>query len=211
LCALIANWIETEPHRAAGHVWAGPFTHAAWARAIGVSPRTFQRLITHPPIVAQACGRGSDKGTLLRLGTPDPRNLKKVQNTMSKIWRENRNRDTTTRDEYGCICGMAEEMPPGWQVRIFEHALRRWSAFMAIVKLEIETAQVSAGHDIFEPSAMANPMLETARRFHGEELFTPGHLRWPSLKFLRKFHHVATDLFISDKGYLRERVFGLSE
>lgn len=33
----------------------------------------------------------------------------------------------------------------------------------------------------------------------------------PSLKFLRKFHHVATDLFISDKGYPPERVFGPSE
>ena len=163
----------------------------------GLSERTLQRAITRAPIVTLTRGRGGEKATHLRLG----HDLKKIQDIMSHIGRKDRNRPKATPHEYGFICGMAQQMPHTWQVRIFEHALSRWDNFMAMLRLEIETALIAAEHDLFAPEAMANPMLHTARRFHGTDLRDPGFLNHPNIRLLRVFHHVATDLFITDMEY----------
>jgi hypothetical protein len=164
----------------------------------GLTLRTFRRMVALPPIVSAAVGMGSNKATLLRLGTPAP-DRRKVQNTMSKIWREHLGREMTTHREYGLLCGLAEAWPDGFQVKIFQHTLNRWGDFMGAAKLEIEAARMNRGQDLHLPDALIDPLLDTARLFEGEELFHRFYA-FPTLGFLRKFHHIARDVYEIDKG-----------
>lgn len=153
-----------------------------------------------PPIQKDTIQIEGRKITLLRLGKAAAPNLRKIANTMAKIWREDVSKKPTGPNVYGCICGLAEDLPAGWQVEIFKHALKDWDGFCACAKLEIEIANYSAEreYDVFTPDALTDHTLATARRFPGEHLFLR-YYRFPSITFLRKFHHVATDIWISDR------------
>lgn len=165
----------------------------------GLSLRTFQRLIAVPPVVSTVRGMGRDKAMLLRLGEPAAVNHRKLANTLSKLWREHRGEAMTSHRDYGLLFGLVETWPEGWQVRIFEHTLRCWSAFCAMTKLEIHTATAFAGHDPFAPDLLSDPLFETARRCHGVPLDAGRRFRHVSLSFLRRFAHVAQELFLMDR------------
>lgn len=204
LCALILADINGDPQSIDGQLWAGAYSHDEWAQRAGLTVRTFRRLIAKPPFVSTVRGSGSNKRTYLRLGAAPAYDLRKVQNTMSKIWRERTGCTwTDPRTQYGPICGMAEEWPDGWQVKVFEHALTHWGTFMACTKLEIQAALdvIDAAEargeepDLFSPDAMLDHVLETARRVPRRQLQIR-HLEFPSLGYLRRFCHVALTVYV---------------
>jgi len=144
-------------------------------------------------------GMGRDKAMLLRLGEPATVNHRKTANTLSKLWREHRGEAMTTHREYGLLFGLAETWPEGWQIKIFEHTLRCWSAFMAMAKLEIVAALAYADAYPFAPDLLSDPLLETARRCRGVPLDATRRYRHVSLSFLRRFAHVGQELFVMDR------------
>lgn len=207
LCKLIATMAETDPARMSGAEWAGPMTQEQWAEKAGLSLRTFKRLILHPPIVVAARGVGRGKVTYLRLGTVDPHDLRKVQNSMAKLWRRHIGPEQAAlrdfRRDYGLICGLAEDLPRGWQVQIFDHALCHWTTFCAMAKFEIDIANDMrrAGMTVTDDD-LDEDGFATARRFPGEVLSKVRFFHVPALSFLRKFHHVAVSVYAE---YLREK------
>jgi hypothetical protein len=207
LCKLIATLIETTPCPMSGVDWAGPMKQTQWAAKAGLTLRTFKRLILHTPIVVAARGVGRGKVTYLRLGTVDPHDLRKVQNSMAKLWRRHIGPDQAAlRDykrDYGFICGLAEDLPRGWQIEIFDHALRHWSAFCAMTKFEIDIANHmrGAGRTVSDDD-LDEDGFATARRFPGAVLSSHRFFHVPALSFLRKFNHVAVRVYAE---YLREK------
>lgn len=196
LCRLVATMVETRPAGLDGMDWAGPLTQAQWAERAGLPLRTFKRLIQHPPIVAVARGVGRQKGTYLRLGDAPPQSLRKVQNTIAKLWRDHigpeQMEGRNPRRDYGFCCGLAEDLPRGAQAKVFTHALRNWETFMSVAKLEIRIAlELRAAGQEPDPD---DPDQETAWRLAGEGL-EDRFLHHPSLSFLRRFHWVATKVW----------------
>lgn len=181
-------------------------TQAEWAEKAGLPLRTFKRLIQHPPIVVAARGVGRVKVTYLRLGTVEPHDLRKVQNSMAKLWRRHIGPEQAAlrdyRRDYGLICGLAADLPRGWQVEIFDHALRHWTTFCAMAKFEIEVAldMQAAGLTVAAGDLNAEGFA-TARRMPSEPLRTR-FFNFPALSFLRKFHHVAVSIYAE---HLREK------
>lgn len=198
--------VEIRPNHVDGYDWAGPYTQAGWAEKAGLNLRTFKRLIKHPPIVVSARGVGKAKSTHLRLGTVDPFDMRRVQNSMAKLWRRHIGEEQAAqRDyqrDYGLICGLAEDLPRGSQIEIFDHALTHWDAFCAMAKFEIEIAigLREAGLTVTDADPDAEGFA-TARRFPRERLRTK-FFTFPALSYLRKFHHVAVTLYAE---HLRER------
>lgn len=205
LIELIEEMAAALPRELDGDIWAGPLSQAEWIDRSGLTPRTFQRLIKQPPIVSTVRGIGARKGTYLRLGAVEAVDRRKVQNTMAKIWREHSEQTwlNPASGEFGCICGMAEAWPCGWQIKIFDHALKHWGDFMAYTKLEIQAAldvmeRASANGyepDLYCPGALVDHVPETARRVPADRLEIR-HLEFPSLTYLRVFQHVAQVLFV---------------
>lgn len=199
LCRLIATMVETAPVQMGGMDWAGPLTQAAWAAKAGLTLRTFRRLSEVPPIAAVARGTGRRKATYLRLGEAPPDALRKVQNTIAKLWREHIGPEQAAerdyRKDYGLCCGLAEDLPRGAQVKVFTHALRNWDTFMAVAKLEIRIALELHERGIApDPD---DPDTETARRIPPEEL-KDVFLHFVGLSFLRRFHFVAAKVYRAD-------------
>jgi hypothetical protein len=201
LCKLIATLAETDPTQMSGAEWAGPMTQEQWAEKAGLSLRTFKRLILHPPIMVAARGVGKGKVTYLRLGAVDPHDLRKVQNSMAKLWRRHIGPEQAAlrdfRRDYGLICGLAEDLPRGWQVQIFDYALCHWATFCAITKYEIDIANDvrRAGMTVTDLD-IDEDGFATARRFPGEVLSNGRYFDFPALSFLRKFHHVAVTVYV---------------
>lgn len=197
LCRLIATMLETRPADLDGMDWAGPLTQAQWAERAELTLTTFKRLVKHPPIVANVRGMGRQKCTYLRLGDAPPQNIKKVKNTIARLWREHLGPELAAeRDGYrdnGLCWGLAEDLPRGAQVKVFTHALRHWETFMSVAKLEIRIAlELRAAGQEPDPD---DPDQETAWRLAGERLEDNRFLRHPSLSFLRRFHWVATKVW----------------
>ena len=93
--------------------------------------------------------------------------MRKVANTVSKIWREHTGQKTTSPRLYGMMFGLAQEWPDGYQIKIFEHALKNCTGFCASAKQEFYTAMLigeSGGGDLFAHGNEDDPLLETARR-----------------------------------------------
>ena len=200
LCDLIRELTETRPYSFEGFAWAPPLSQQEWADRVGVHPRTLRRYIKTAPVVTTTRGMSREKVTLLRIGKPaEGQNLRKVANTMSKIWRTHLVREMTTHREYGLLFGLAEVWPVDWQPRILKHSLVRWGDFVGAAKLEMEAANASLGEDVFAPGAMADHLLATARKFPGEQFDVGRRLRHPNLGFLRKFEHVALDVFVAHR------------
>ena len=111
---------------------------------------------------------------------------------MSKIWREHTGQKTTLPRLYGMMFGLAQEWPDGYQVKIFEHALKNWTGFCAAAKQEIYTAMLirESGGDPFAHGNEHDPLLETARWCQGQEL-SYRYYKHVSLPFLRKLSHIA--------------------
>lgn len=198
LCTLITQGVNSDPCQFEGHSWAGPFSQACLAARLDIAPRTLRSLLRVPPVVATVRGMGRDKAMLLRLGEPDTTNHRKTANVLSKHWREHRGEAMTTHREYGLLFGLVEAWPEGWQVRIFAHVLANWSAFCAMVKLEIAAAQAYAGQDPFAPDLVSDDLLDTARRLRGVPLDVGRRYRHVSLSFLRRFAHIAPKLLLLD-------------
>lgn len=197
LCELIELSLADSPVTFDGREWAGPFAQEAVANTLGMSVRTLQRLAKVSPVVMTAAGMGADKGVYFRLGEAGPLSLRKVANTLSKVWRTHVGRDMTTHREYGLLFGLAELWPDGKQVKVFEHTLRFWSEFMGATKLEIAAARDLRrhDHDPFAPDLLADPLYETARRVPTDTELFHRHYKHPNLGFLRRFQHIALDLW----------------
>lgn len=206
LCKLIGTMVETAPCTLDRQVWAGPLTQAAWAEKAGLPLRTFKRLILHPPIVVAARGVGRGKATYLRLGTVDQHDLRYTRNRMAKLWRRHIGDEQAAmrdyRRDYGLICGLTDDLPRGWQVEIFDHALTHWATFCAMAKFEIEVAQDMRAAGL-TPSAgdLDEDGFATARRMPRARLRIR-FFKFPCLSFLRRFHHVAVSVYAE---HLRER------
>jgi len=198
LCALIADEVNSDPYDFEGFLWAGPFSQEHLAARLGLSTRTLRDLLRVPPVVVEVRGMGRDKGTLLRLGVVAPVNHRKTANVLSKHYRTHVEAATTTHRDYGLLFGLVEEWPEGWQVRIFGHVLRNWSAFVGMAKLEIEAAIAYADTDPFTPDLITDDLLDTARRLQGVALSADRRYRYVSLTFLRRFAHIAPKLYLLD-------------
>ena len=222
LCELIAHLTKTEPYEFEGQTWAagGGHTQKAWAKAVGLPLRTFKRLVRVPPIVTETRGARDRKVTFLRVGEPvsldepgAPR--RKVRNALSKAWREYQDGEKARRDrkvgagpvwtspgkDFGLICGLSDDLPDGWQLRIFKHTLQNWSGFCGCLRGELRAAEAVADMPL-EDLQDGDHMLETARvlRRLGKVAFSDRFHAYPSLPLMRLFHHVMTDLYVSDMG-----------
>ncbi len=103
---------------------------------------------------------------------------------------------------FGMLCGLARDLPDGWQVEVFKHAVIRWPDFMDDVKLEVELAQeaLREGFDPFSPGAASDHMLTTARRFWGQgDKLSLRTYRRPFIPLVRAFWPVAVELFIDHR------------
>lgn len=200
LVALVRQMIADAPHRADGHVWAGPLKAADWAQLAGLTKRTFDRLIAAPPFVVDVRGAGAAKATAVRIASPTellappPPTDQKIANTMAKLWRTQTER-AVSRREYGCLCGLARELPAGRQVDIFRYTIRDWSGFMAMVTLATEriAAARAAGEDIWSGEVLCDHTLDVARALDGVEVVRPRLLCFPSLALMRRFAVVMID------------------
>lgn len=106
------------------------------------------------------------------------------------------------KKEFGALCGLARDLPDGWQVELFKHAVFNWPDFMDIVKAEIDAALscYACGDDPFAPGANSDHMLTTARRFYWRQ----GDVEWrvyprPYIPLLRAFWPVAVELFVDHR------------
>lgn len=199
LCALVASMVETAPVRLDGQAWAGPLTQVQWATKAGLTLPTFRRLCDDPRIVAFVKGIGRRKATYLRLGDAPPQNRKKVKNTIAKLWREHIGPELAAkRDVYldnGLCWGLAEDLPHGRQVKVFEHALKNWDTFMLVAKGQIRTALDLHARGI--PPDPDDPDTEAARVIPPADL-KDVFLHHVSLSFLRRYHFVATAVYRAD-------------
>ncbi|MGQ0565545.1 MAG: hypothetical protein ACT4OK_10800 [Gemmobacter sp.] len=199
LCKLIATMVETAPCDLERQTWAGPMTQAEWATKAGLTLPTFRRLVAVPPIVAAARGRGRQKATYLRLGDATSDALRKVKNTIAKLWREHIGPEQAAqrdyRRDYGLCCGLAEDLPHGRQVKVFVHTLKNWDTFMLVAK-----GQIGIALDLYAQGIPPDPYdsdMEAARVIPRKDLKNV-FLHHVSLSFLRRYHFVAAEVYRLD-------------
>lgn len=183
LCELILTSMETEGQDHDGRRWiVRPC--AEWAAALGVDRKTVSRLIQHPPIQRLDTGALDASGkwkrvTALRLALPGEPPLapgpKHIAHKMQKLFVAKTGR-TPGKMEYGCMIGLAELWPAGYQVAIFTHLLAEWGWYAAAIKARIE----------FERDALGVTGL-VARYY-----------RFPSIRVLRRWPHVVADAYLTD-------------
>jgi hypothetical protein len=166
LRALIAAEIAVNPFEHEGFQWAAR-PQEWWTEQLGFSVSTLNRLIRKPPFVRQTKQIDKKNTTLLREGKPGQKTPRHVANIMSRIWRKRYDRPVT-RAEYGCMIGLAQEWPEGYQVEIFKRVISNegWPEFMAGAWIEITK-------------------LDGVKRFY----------KFPTLTVMRRFHTVAVELY----------------
>lgn len=202
LVELIRAAQEASPFEHVGQIWAKPIALKAWCEIGGFKLRTLKELIKYPPIRRLQCNLPSGKVVLLRVGDPGEELVKATAKRMQAFFLATTKEATVSRDEFGMLCGLARDLPDGWQVEIFQHAVICWFDFMDDVKLEVELAQeaLREGFDPFAPGAASDHMLTTARRFWGQgDKLSLRTYRRPFIPLVRAFWPVAVELFIDHR------------
>jgi hypothetical protein len=198
LCELIRLAIEQDGQEAEGRTWAIK-SKADWAELVGVSLRTIHTLIQIPPIqfldtaaeISDASqthgdGQGMASSSLgsasrmkrviaLRIDAIAPGKVKPpkhLANIMANIF-EDATKRRPDRNAYGCLIGLAESLPEGFQVDVFRAVLRDWSGFMGLVK---------TAHHL---ETDGNPIVN---RFYDH----------PVIPLIRKYHMQASDSYLYD-------------
>lgn len=202
LCELIRAAQEASPFEHVGQIWAKPISLQAWCDIGGFALRTIKEVIKHPPIRRYQCNLPDGKFVLLRLGDIGPEQDRIIAKQMAAYFLSATKEATISKPEFGMLCGLAHDLPDGWQVEVFKHAVIRWPDFMDDVRAEVQIAQeaVQDGADPFHPEALADHMLTTARRFWGQpDKLSLRIYRRPFIPLLRAFWPVALELFIDHK------------
>ena len=201
ICETVAELIEHEPYEHDGDVWTRPFSGESWANMLGVNEKTFRRRINYAPLrrrVVEDKATGV-KGYILRVGSERFTNYQKAQ-VLAKLWQRQLDGRNTSREEFGCLCGLAGLWPDPWQGRVLWYTVNRWGWFKAAVKAGIEvaaqldhTAPAERKH-LYTPDALLDRQFDVARANLPDELSVKFH-RYPSLTVIRRFWYVAEELF----------------
>lgn len=208
LSRYIQAGIEADPVEHNGSLWV-TVRQSDLADTLGIPLPSLKRLIKMPPFVRTAKGLGDAKRTLMRLGEPeveDPQ--KRIANTMSKMWRQNRGWELTPASHYGPLLGLARVLPEGWQIKIFKHAVNFWGEFVTLTRGFIEKEQllreagmrtndrISVHPDDYEASYAAYDSHDyIAADFHGAPLMIR-KVKFPSPAYLLRFHKIASSMFV---------------
>ncbi|WP_162798289.1 hypothetical protein [Sulfitobacter sp. SK011] len=190
--ALVRKTIETQGQEFEGYVWAiQPLQD--WADQADVSLITVKRKFSKAPYDT-LCKQVEGKNALLvRVGVPDPNQPSRLASEMGKAFRngvvlndklnakqqakaikagtEWKPKKSVTRDEYGCLHGLAKDWRAGWQLQIFKHTItpEGWATFMVEaknhMKIQTETESFLQKGLGYTPMVLDYPHLKTLRLF----------------------------------------------
>ncbi|WP_273727832.1 hypothetical protein [Brucella gallinifaecis] len=160
LIAFVENEIENASYSFDGALWAC-LPQKAYCDALGISKATLRRYISKPPFVRDTVMINKEPVTLVRTGEQieTPRITAK---RMAKTWRSILGRNETPKD-FGCLVGLAQAWPDGYQNEILSTVLKNWTDFMAGVDCAIIVEQIG-GLDT-KKMQFKYPHLPTILRF----------------------------------------------
>ncbi|KAB0537043.1 hypothetical protein HNQ68_003154 [Pseudochrobactrum saccharolyticum] len=160
LIAFVANEIDNVPYSFDNALWAC-LSQKAYCDALGISKATLRRYISKPPFVRDTVTINKEPVTLVRTGeqVETPRITAK---RMAKTWRSILGRNETPKD-FGCLVGLAQTWPEGYQNEILRTVLKNWPDFMAGVDCAVIDEQID-GLDT-KKMQFKYPHLPTILRF----------------------------------------------
>jgi hypothetical protein len=101
---------------------------------------------------------------LLRIGEPDPPTYREIGNTLAAIYRQEMGRKVTPL-EAGCLIGLAEVWPDGYQKEVLKHSLKNWPGYMSYVGCFIDEQNAKSGSDDLVKRYLKYCSLLVLRRF----------------------------------------------
>lgn len=124
-----------------------------------------------------------------------------MANTMSKIWRELYGWKVTPPKHYGAFLGLAQVLPDGWQVRIFEHTARNWQEFVAVANGFIDAEKLIRARGLrVAPQGDGCMSMCDDHDFMAADLhdvpLAIRRMRYVSPAFMLRFHKVASRVFV---------------
>lgn len=172
LKSLVLSLIVSEPYMCDGYAWAAK-PQEWYATALKCSVATIRSVISKEPFVRLRAVVAGRTWTLLRIGKDDPTTEKHVANTLKLIFLDHMKfleasgmlnapatqadgapaqkpkklftaRKTVTKSEYGCLIGLAKQLPQGEQAKIFRYVLKNWPVFMSAVGVKVFEANLDA-------------------------------------------------------------------
>lgn len=202
LCEVISRAMDEEPYEHQGDRWAPPLSQEGWCRVSGLALRSFQALIKVPPIRRYRCLIDGKTVTLLRVGDAGAEQRQQLAKEMKGYYLRKTGEKIISAREFGMLCGLATDLPDGWQVNVFKHVLRCWPDFMDDVRAEVALALELGSDDPFHGDIRDDPRYTTARRFAGHrDRLDERIYRRPFIPLIRAFWPVAVELFIDARQF----------
>jgi len=177
LFELVEAKLAGAPIQVEDRIWAN-LSAEHIAKEIGVSVRHARRLYAENPFRHVVKSLDGKKTTLVRIAHPSDLTPEDQARMMVKFWKNQIGR-TPSRHDFGCLVGIAKDLPTGTSYDIFRTVVLNWSPFMCGVKLAQNFGQYEGDH--FDP----NP-----------ENFYSRFLLYPNIGVIRRFIHVAVDLYM---------------